>query len=1294
MYKYFFLFAFGAALLSSAQKVQISWEKPIIMDYGTEKKTFPKFSNEGYDADGSNIFINVKEKSNGGIYRIANLYWEAVPEKELYDLSYHALPDRDITGVSYYTIPGENVEYYNAKVASFKNTNGKIYRLASFEIVPDDSNTARGARMMTEKIGTTENPLKTGTFYKIKVDKSGVFKITKKFLSDNGINPTNINPKNFRIYGNGGLMLPENKNDPRYGALQENAIQVVGEEDGRWDEGDYALFYAQGPHGYDVFRRDSLTDWRTDQSRHLQNIYEDSAYYFMNYDIGPHKTIEDENESLPNELLTRYDEYQFIDEDKNNLLKLGRVWVADPFPTEKTISFKTKTPIKTTDEIYYRTSVVGYNAQGNSVKFELNGGQTVTLDISKAAESYVKINNQRTVTGISGNNIDIKLTPNSTVNPNGIFYFDYAEVQYKEDLIFNDSQMNFRDYSIMANSTGLYGFSMAGAANAEQVWDVSDITNVRRKVNQSKNNTVFNFGYRPDGKFGNEFVAFKNAAAFTPTFVGRVENQDLASLQNIDYLIITQPEMFSEAKRLADFHTKKDGFKVEIVNINQIYNEYSSGSKDITGIRDFVSDLHYNRGGMKYLLLLGDSSYDYKNKTAGNDNIISSYQSEESGSFASSFITDDYFVQVGPKQSQLVHGNLPNFPVGRIPASNVAEAKTMIDKILAYHNALPGQSSPFGEWRLKLDFIADDDADNKVPFHNTLNDALVSNFESGKRSEYNVRKLYLDAFTPEISAGGQRYPAVNQAINSDINNSLYMFYFGHGGINSWAQERILTTEEIKNFNNFNRAYSRFPFVSTITCEFTLWDDPAIKSAGEQFIKHKTGGAATMITSSRAISVTYGEEMVNLMTENLFDLDTGDFRSLGDAHLSAKKLKGADSNHLRVNFLGDPAMKLSRPKPNLTIDKIESPKMDTLRALDFVKISGQIKKADRSLDSSFNGRVVINIFDKKLTKSTKNNDGNLAPTLPYQEEGSAIVKTSGKAINGEYTVEFYVPKDINYTKGTGRILAYADNFEEAKSNAYDVFHNQDVTVGGINETPLNDSQPPKIRLYMNNTNFADGGITNQSPLLLACVTDDTGINSTGAGIGHDITVILDGQVMNTIALNDFFSAGKTNGCSAEGMKEYQMGSVAYPFRNLSPGQHQLVFKVWDINNNSSTASLNFIVKSDADQKLVLNKLLNWPNPFTDKTYIHFEHNCDDILDVNVQIYTITGKLVRTISQPVISEPFLQGYRTPRQAIEWDGKDDYGATVGKGTYIFKVYARSQNQDRCKGGATATEKMVLLK
>lgn len=1290
-----FLISFVSTLW--AQRNTIEWDGSKIQDFGDTKLNLPNFKNEGFSFSQNNVFIITKQKIGEKQLKVSDLVWENVSNKELYDLDRGSLPGNDIANITYYNLEGEN--YASISIALFKNVKGRVQRLSSFSVSEAAALNMSGS---LNRIGSTANPLSSGNFYKIKVDKSGIFKITTQFLKDNGINPSSVNPKNFRIYGNGGLMLPEFNQDPRYSSLQENAIQVVGEDDGVWNDNDYALFYAQGPDGYNLYDTDNgngykRTETRSDTSNNLKNIYEDFSYYYINFDKGPGKRVQAVDGNLPAQLITRYDSYQVINNDQKNLMKVGRIWVEDaPFTTEKTVTLTTNSPIQPNDIIRYRTRVAGYRAQQNSLEFRINDQNPVSWPVPEDTPTfqynyYFLPAYSGTLTNITGNQITFKYNPDISLNPNGTFYIDYIELQYKENLVFNGSQMNFRDFSLVSGSNTNYGFSISNASNIEQVWDVTDITNANRRVNKAGAGN-FNFAYvASDPNFNNEFVAFRADAAYSPQFVERIGNQNLSALQNIDYLILTIPEMMGQAQRLASYHQTKNNFKVEIVDVNKIYQEFGSGSRDLTAIRDFVTKLNTPQGRLKYVFILGDTSYDYKNKVSNNSNIISSYQSEQSSDYVGSFVTDDYIVMTSPQTARIIENNLPDVPVGRIPASNVSEAGDMISKILAYYNALPGQSSPFGDWRMRLDFVVDDDAEDGGPFHNVMNTTLVNIFEQPAQQElkeYNVKKLYLDSFTAQSTAAGQRYPQVNQAISNAIGNSMYLFYFGHGGINGWAQERVLTSTEIQNANNFSNVYSRFPFVSTITCEFTLWDEPATNSAGEQFIKLKQGGAAAMITSSRAIGVIYGRQFTDTYTKNIFKLNNDDFESLGNAQLTAKKQRGPDLNHLKVNFLGDPAMKLSRPQRLLVIDNIETPVPGLIRGLDFVKIKGHINNPNGTVNNTFNGRVTINIFDKRINKKTLNNDGGLTPVLEYTEEGSPIVKASGTAVNGVFTVEFYVPKDINYTVGQGRMLGYADN------KVTDVFNNQVVQVGDINPNGINDNQPPKVKLYMNNTNFADGGITNQNPTLLACLTDDTGINSTGSGVGHDITVYLDGQIINTIVLNDFYAAGEGNGCLSPSLAEYQKGNVTYPFRNLAIGQHQLTFKVWDINNNSTTATLNFEVKDESDQHLVINRPLNWPNPFTNKTYVQFEHNCDDILDVNVQIYTITGRLVRTLSQAVVAEPFLQGFRTPRQAIEWDGRDDFGSTVAKGTYIFKIFAKSQNQEKCKGSATAVEKMVLLK
>ena len=1287
------------------QKTTIEWEGNKIMDYGTFQYNLPFFKNENYSViNGVPYLTFSKKEKESSQYDIKNLVWEKIPAKEVFGLLADNVSTKEIaySNSQKQTINGQFLT--NVVIATIKKDKNTLYRLTSFELVKKTVNNQRTSRT-SDLIGTTENPLKSGNFYKIKVDKSGIFKITTKFLRDNGINPSSINPKNFRIYGNGGLMLPEFNQDFRYAALQENAIQVIGEEDGKWDENDYALFYAQGPHGYNLYNVNNGSGYKRKETRltHISdnsvNIYENFSYYFINFDKGKGKRVTLSDIAPSSKVYTRYDDYQFINEEKTNFLNIGRLWVGDAFNANKSVSFTTKTAIKPTDTVKIKSSVYVKNAANDKITFSINGQNSSSFTVSNSPEIKIKeIPWETSASNLSGTTLKIDYTLESS-NPLVAYYLDYAEVQYKQDLVYNDAQMNFRVFEIPTGSRETFGFTVENATNLEQIWDVSDITNAKKIVNKASG-AQFSFGYTTNSPyFNNEFVAFKNSASFEPLFVEKVDNQDLSGLKNVDYLIVTTRDFTPQAERIAHYYRTQKNYHVEVADVKKIYNEFSSGGQDLTAIRDFITKLNTPAGTLKYVLILGDTTFDYRNITTNNKNYIPSYQSDYSENYEASFVTDDYFGMTTPQNTTYIYAILPDIPVGRLPAENIAEAKILVDKTLSYYNAVPGQSSPFGDWRLKMNFVVDDDNDSKVDnssnpfmrgaFHDVMNLVIANNFEGNTdKPEYNIKKLYLDAFPGQSTAGGQRFPQVNQAITNAMSNSLYLYYFGHGGINGWAQERVLTTQEIAAFNNYNNAYSRFPFISTITCEFTLWDDHNTSSAGEQLMKLPQGGANSMITSSRAIAVVYGRLFTETFTRNLFKLYNNDFLSVGDAFIAAKTEYGTDSNHLKVNLLGDPALKLSRPKNLIIIDNIESPVSGQLRALDFVKITGRINNDNGTLNNTFNGKVVINIFDKKLNKKTLNNDGSLTPILNYVEEGSPIVKASGTVTNGTFTVEFYMPKDINYTVGDGRILAYADN------NVFDVFNNKTQKVGDINPNGINDNEVPKVQLYLNNTNFVDGGITDSNPNLLACVTDNTGINSTGSGIGHDITVVLDGEVINTTVLNDFYTPGTGNGCINASFLDYQKGSVLYPFQNLKPGNHQLTFKVWDINNNSTTQTLNFVVRDPEAENLVVKKLLNWPNPFTNKTYIQFEHNCDDVLDVNVQIYTITGKLVRTFSTTVTSTPFLEGYRTHRTAIEWDGNDDFGAPVGKGTYIYKVLVKSQNQEKCKGTASLVEKLVILK
>ena len=362
-----------------SQTIKLTWEGSSIIDYGSEKFTVPFFKEKGFSYENSSVFFRFREPFSGTQKVITNLQWEKISTKELYDIQPYNLPETDQTDISYYTNPYTQEKIINFQINTLKNENGATFRLSSFTI-SDASASATPSSSLSAKNFIAENPLKSGTFYKIKIDKSGVFKITAKFLRDNGINPANINPKNFRIYGNGGVMLPEHNRDFRYSSLQENAIQVLGEDDNVWNEDDYALFYAQGPNGFNLYNTTNASgnlsnrriETRSDRSANVVNIYEDFSYYFINFDKGPGKRVQADDQPINNNFINRYDAFQFVNEEKFNLMKIGRIWTGDPISGTKTLNFITNSPVQPTDIIKYRTRTIAYQSSGNRITVNIN----------------------------------------------------------------------------------------------------------------------------------------------------------------------------------------------------------------------------------------------------------------------------------------------------------------------------------------------------------------------------------------------------------------------------------------------------------------------------------------------------------------------------------------------------------------------------------------------------------------------------------------------------------------------------------------------------------------------------------------------------------------------------------------------------------------------------------------------------------------------------------------------------------------------------------------------------------
>ncbi|WP_282628468.1 type IX secretion system sortase PorU [Empedobacter sedimenti] len=1289
MKKYFIL---AAALFQFphlfGQNYKINWEnnQTISLTNGTTINV-PYFSNKENYSIGSYFLpeFAVELYSSNKEVELSNVQYSEV-STELIGIEISTIPDQ-IYYSSSNSIDKNGQQKLVLKVLPFVKQNNKVLKIESFSVVQKSSKNSFSARIPSDN--STASVLKSGDWYKIKVSKDGVFKLDKSFFTKNGI-PTNFNPKSLKIYGNGEGRLMENIGQFRQGALQEIPIKFVGGEDNSFDNSDYVLFYAKGPHQW---FRDTSTTLKNAKLRF--NLYDDSAYYFITFNGGDGKRIVDSQVTgSAVKTFTSFDNLQFHKRDSINLNSLGQTWVGENIGLNGGFkkSFKANAVVSG-GEAYLNYSIVGKNASNNSYSLNVNGQQfSGSLGTSAFSESKNDVN-----LNLTSNTIDVSVQSNGA-NPSGLGHLNYLQLRFKDNLQYNNEQFTFR-FLENINDSQIYGFTVNNAANVN-IWNVSDFHNT---FNIKADNNTYKY-QSSNTDYHNQFVAFKDENAFTDVkSVGRVANQDIRSLANIDYVIVTHPKYLSEAQRLADFRKKHDKINVAVVTTEQVYNDFSSGAQDPIAIRDFFKFLKDGQNSnLKYGVLFGATTYDPKNRIKEFTNYIPTFIDESSLNIETAVSTDDYFAMLSNEVKMLQNNvdgtyiydaNWLKLGIGRIPASSTIEAKILVDKIISYYDKVQGKGSSYGDWRTKIVGVTDNDNNVNTP---NFDQSLDTEFNKAENQIYTLNKIYTGAHLPESTSAGVRYPTVNQAILNGIElGSNFLMYYGHGGPRSWAQERIITAEELTNLSNFNAAYSRLPIVTTVTCDFTIWDLPQYNSAGEAMLKNTNGGALSMITTNRPIGTGYGDEMNKFLIEEFFRKEGLENQTIGYALNQAKlKFSPTHSNHKSVSILGDPMLAAHRPQQDINILSIKNKKEvdilggGTMQALDFVTIKGNINQLNTTtLDNAFNGKISISLYEKQQSNTILTESAWAGKT--FVTENKTIYQGTGKVVNGEFTIQFYVPKDINYELGERKIKLYA--YDE--TNGKDASSVKTVKIEGINPDGINDDERPQGKLYMNNLHFANGGITDRSPYLVGCLTDNTGINATGSSIGHDIVATIDGKVQDAYVLNEYYDGGDANPCINKNFEDYQKGQVMYQLKNLELGQHTLNLKFWDINNNSNTATLDFVVMENGTGQLHIDKLLNWPNPFTKNTFFHFEHNCDSELDVMVQIFTVSGKLVKTIRKTVSAEPFREGYRTGKYAIEWDGLDDFGDKIGKGVYLYKVNVKGVDDTVCKGSAAAVEKLVIL-
>lgn len=1093
--------------------------------------------------------------------------------------------------------------------------------------------------------------LANGSWYKISVAKEGMYKIDAKFLSSLGFSLP-VASRQLRLFGNGGGMLPEANQVSRPDDLIEVAIEVFDGGDGLISGSDYILFYAPGPH-----------QWKrsgTGQEFYYQtNLYSNKAYYFLTLGATGKRVSAQQNQPAAQLVVTNFDEHFAHELEAVNFLSSGKTWYGEAFsdvPGQQlahsiALPFNNVLPGSTAT---LRTSVAARSVNVGS-SFNVAYANTTVQQILvppigsgffDAFAQEASASSQFTIP--APGNLVITYKPGS-FNSQG--WLNKLELFCQRQLAFiNEETFTFRNWNTVQGNTA--GFIISGGAGA-QVWDITNAA-APKKMNGVAQGKDLQFAN--DAGVLHEYVCFKNGLLI-PEAEGSVPNQNLHATTETDYFIVTAPQLLQQAERLAAFHRQHSGLRTTVVTTTQVYNEFSSGTPDPAAIRDFIR-LYYKRYNStwrqsgKYLLLLGKASFNYKNQAAGAS-LVPPYESNNSLDPLVTYTSDDFFGFLDDEEdinSGLVLNTL-DIGIGRIPAASVAEAQNYVDKVLDYYAA-----QSLGPWRNNINIVADDEDQN---LH--LQDAeVIAATTSTLHPLLNIHKVYLDAFQQEGGSAGGRYPQANAVVASNLNNGTLIWnYNGHGGPTRLAEETILDEATVGNLSN----RYRLPLMITATCDFAPFDNPFLQSLGEGLLLKPKVGAIALMTTTRPVFAFSNRILNNNYIATALQPDgSGNYKTLGAAVKEAKNLTYQTSadvvNNRKFSLLGDPAMRLAFPKLSVMLTHVNGSAIgagtDTLKAASMVTLQGKVAQANGQVIENFTGTVYLTLFDKEEKVTTLANDPTSQPAA-FTHRSSILFRGKATVESGLFFIKFKLPKDINYQFGPGKASLYAEDGQQDAAG----FNNQ-MIVGGKSPADTLDRQGPQLRAYLNDEKFVNGSIVNSRPLLLVKLTDSSGINTGSSGIGHDLVATLDGDNNKYYVLNNYYESSLDN---------YQKGTVRFQLPELEPGNHSLKIKAWDVMNNSGETGLDFTVVNSSELKIA--HVLNYPNPFTTHTAFWFEHNQPGLpLRVKVEIYTVSGKLVKTLAQTINTA----GNRSSE--IEWNGTDEFGNKMGRGVYLYYLTVQAQN------------------
>lgn len=1125
--------------------------------------------------------------------------------------------------------------------------NGQVYRVTSFEIGLEEEQSPPVRQTGFKNAPPGHTVLSSGQWHKISVTEHGMYKITYEQLLEWGI----ADPDKLVVYGYAG-MLPDIYDGSEYTDLPQVPLSIEKGADGVFNQGDYITLYLHGPDRW--FYQASKGMYR-----HEKHVYTDKAYYFIGTSENglyvQNHPIVSQSADLQ---VTVFDDRAVYERNESHIIKSGREMFSLlklNFPLSFSFNFSNVEP-GSEAKLFWRgmvkssgtNSYVQMNANANSFQINLPYRSNWSVTQDKALEKQY----QESFT-LNQDKVDFSLTYLSN-DASSKCWLDYVELNVRRRLMMTGSQMHFRDqYAV--DQADVADFVLSFTVNQLEIWDVSSMYDPRRMpVEVSGSNRSF----RAHTDELREYIAFyPEQLTSSVQYEGRVENQNIRGEQVPDMVILVQAGLKSYANQLATLR-RSEGLRVLVLEPRQVYNEFSSGSPDPAAIRNMLKYFYDKSGAesaLRYFLLFGDGSYDPLEMQKGNR--LMTYQTQNAISDVNSLVADDYFglLSFGEELDGLM-----DIAVGRLPVNTGEEASIVLDKITSHV-----RRNNMGDWRNRLTFIGDD-GDNNLHMRDV--NRIAGTVDTAYPA-FDLTKIMMDAYTKVSTPSGSRYPSVSEEVNTRVNNgSLLFVYLGHGSPYNLSHEKIIDQGHVRSWRNADK----LNFFITGSCEVARFDDHSMKSIGELLLLTPEGGSFGVLSTTRKVFANENFQLAQRVVYELFKTNQdGKPQTLGEAIRRAKNQSSrAWRNNRSFHLFADPSMTMGHPVSEVKLTSLNGSlaveNYDTLQALDKVTLSGTVLDADGQVYSSFSGSVSVQVFDRLNTITTLSNYGGDNPFV-FKTRNSLLYKGKATVEKGVFRVSFIIPKDMSYSYMNGKISLYAHDQELQLHGYYNNF-----VLGGTSSKALADYEGPEIDLYLNDESFVSGGITDDKPLFIAHLLDSSGINTVGNGIGHELLLTINNQ--KGIVLNEYYVSD---------LNTYQSGRVEYQLSELEDGNYTARLKAWDVHNNSSEESIDFVVAQAED--LSLGQLFNYPNPFSTFTSFYFEHNQPNTaLDVMIQVFSISGKLIKTIR----TEVFSDGYQA--QPIGWDGLDDYGNRIGRGVYIYRIKVKSERGEV----EEKIEKLVILR